>query len=187
MKSWLAGWLSCRVGRCELLLLFFPSAILPHIRREQDVTVTALRPCENQINTWSLVRMWVDSEGERVKYGLFLFRPSVPADASPFEKTLGKLNSAWYGSFNTWAQCGSAMFLWWRTRSNRWQTAERHEDSLFSPGFPGFYLNGLCSNNPASNFVPTRNQKLLSFYINWGALFSPPPSTHNCFSARLEV
>lgn len=34
------------------------------IMREQDVTVTALQPCENQMNAWWVVRMWVDSEGE---------------------------------------------------------------------------------------------------------------------------
>lgn len=57
---------------------FFLSAILPHIRREQDVTVTVLQQCENQINAWLVVRMWVDSKGgERVKYGLFSFLSSV--------------------------------------------------------------------------------------------------------------
>lgn len=72
----------------SFFLLFFLSAILPHIMREQDVTVTALQPCENQKNTWSVVRMWADSEGGgQVKYGLFSFLPSVHADASSFENT----------------------------------------------------------------------------------------------------
>lgn len=44
----------------SFFFFFFLSAILPDIRREQDVTVTVLQPCENQINTWSVVRMWVD-------------------------------------------------------------------------------------------------------------------------------
>lgn len=87
--------------------------------REQDVTVTALQPCENQINTWSVVRMWADPEGGgQVKYGLFSSLPSVHADASSFENT-GQMELQDVGLFTQERSEARRCF------------AVRHKDSLF--------------------------------------------------------